>query len=255
MQDIEVCLDVLCLASRLTLENGGETYRAEETVLKMAQGFGFDQIEVFALPTAITISLSDMNGAGHTRIVRVHQRSIDLKKLNECNQISRSVFEKRMTVDEALKNLHLIDSMKKPQPWVLIMACALSSAFFTVMFEGGAADFAVSAVCGVITECILLRLAARYVPALFSGMIAGFTTAFIALAANRLFPVDVHIEPIISGAIMPLLPGLSFTAAVRDTIRGDLVSGSAKVTEAILCAVTLGSGIAIMISLWGEFFG
>ena len=254
MQEVDVCLDTICLASKLTLESGGETYRAEETVLKMAQGFGLEKVNVFVLPTVVTISLFDREGQEHTRIVRIYERAIDLKKMDECNSISRAVYQHQLSPAEALARLRQIESMKKPCKWVLILACALSSAFFTLMFDGTLWDFLISAICGTLTEIVLLRLESKAVPAVVSGMIAGFMTTFVALAVNRLYPALFHTEPIISGAIMPLLPGLAFTSAVRDTIRGDIVSGGAKVSEAILRALTLGSGIAIMISLWGELF-
>ena len=50
---------------------------------------------------------------------------------------------------------------------------------------------------------------------------------------------------------MPILPGLATTNAIRDTIRGDLVSGGARFIEAILCAVMLAAGIGLMLSMWG----
>ena len=50
---------------------------------------------------------------------------------------------------------------------------------------------------------------------------------------------------------MPLLPGLATTNGIRDTLRGDLVSGGARIVEALLCATMLGAGIGIVLSLWG----
>jgi uncharacterized membrane protein YjjP (DUF1212 family) len=56
-------------------------------------------------------------------------------------------------------------------------------------------------------------------------------------------------EAVISGAIMPLLPGLAITNAVRDTMRGDLVAGMARTTEALLSAVLLAAGVAVALML------
>jgi len=81
-------------------------------------------------------------------------------------------------------------------------------------------------------------------------MIAGSLTTLLALIGASLLS-GVQVEPIISGAIMPLLPGLATTNAIRDTIRGDLVSGGARFIEAILCAVMLAVGIGLMLSMWG----
>jgi uncharacterized membrane protein YjjP (DUF1212 family) len=81
-------------------------------------------------------------------------------------------------------------------------------------------------------------------------MIAGALTTLLALLGARLID-HVNIEPVISGAIMPLLPGLATTNAMRDTIRGDLVSGGARLGEAILSVMMLAAGIGLMLSMWG----
>ena len=46
---------------------------------------------------------------------------------------------------------------------------------------------------------------------------------------------------------MPLLPGLAMTNAIRDTIRGDLLSGIARATEALLIASSLAAGAGAII--------
>ena len=81
-------------------------------------------------------------------------------------------------------------------------------------------------------------------------MIAGALTTLMALFGTLALP-GVTIEPVISGAIMPLLPGLAVTNAMRDTIRGDLVSGGARIMEAILSVMMLAAGIGLMLSIWG----
>ena len=87
-------------------------------------------------------------------------------------------------------------------------------------------------------------------PPLISSLIAGALTALIALIGVWVSD-SVSVEPIISGAIMPLLPGLAVTNAMRDTIRGDLVSGGARVIEAILSVMMLAAGIGLMLTMLG----
>ena len=45
-------------AGKLMLQSGGETYRVEETVSRICQSFDVDEVEVFASPTAVMISIS-----------------------------------------------------------------------------------------------------------------------------------------------------------------------------------------------------
>ena len=74
-------------------------------------------------------------------------------------------------------------------------------------------------------------------------------TAAIAMAATQIFSMG-NFELIISGAIMPLLPGLAMTNAIRDSMQGDLVSGVARATEALIVAASLAVGVIIVLKAW-----
>ncbi len=241
------------LASRMILESGGETYRAEETARRMFQGFGYRKIEVLAFPTGITFSLLIDEGNSITRIVRVPARNVNLARLEKCNMISREVASGALSPEEAYPRLKEIEAMKGAHPLVAALASGLTSAFFTLMFEGHAVDFPVAFLCAFLTQWILLLLRHREVPGVISGMVASFFTALIALTCQQIRPV-FNIESIISGAIMPLVPGWALTNGIRDTIWGDLISGGAKTTEALLNAITLGAGIGIVMAVWGGMF-
>lgn len=54
-------------------------------------------------------------------------------------------------------------------------------------------------------------------------------------------------DKIVIGSVMPLVPGLLITNAIRDLMAGHLVSGLSKGTEALLTAFAIGSGIAIVL--------
>ena len=250
MEQIAVTLDAVCLAARIILESGGETYRAEETVERMCRGLKVPNVDVLALPTGLMLTLEPEEGHTLTRIVRVRERSIDLDRIDRCNAVSRRVAQGETTGEEALQQLKEIHGKTSMPQWLLLPASALSAAFFTVMLGGLWQDFLVSFFCGITVQAVLPPLHKRRVPTLISSMIAGALTTLVALLGTLLLR-DVHVEPIIAGAIMPLLPGLATTNAIRDTLRGDLVSGGARIIEAMLCAVMLAAGIGLMLSMWG----
>lgn len=250
MEGIAVTLDAVCLAARIILESGGETYRAEETVERMCRGLGIPQVDVLALPTGLMLTLEPEAGNTITRIVRVRERSINLDRIERCNAVSRQVARGGMTGEEALRTLKEIHARKPSRQGILILASALSAAFFTVMLGGMWQDFLISFFCGAAVQAVLPPLYRRRVPVLISSMLAGALTTLLALTGTLAIP-DAHVEPIIAGAIMPLLPGLATTNAIRDTLRGDLVSGGARIIEAMLCAVMLAAGIGLTLSMWG----
>ena len=249
MEAISVTLDAVCLASRIILESGGETYRAEETVERMCRGLHIPQVDVFALPTGLMLTLTLEDDSSLSRIVRVRNRGIDLKRLDDCNSVSRKVAEGRMTAEEALRRLKEIQRAAPLPIWAMILVGAGASASFTVMLGGGWREFIASFLCGALVQGLLPLLSRRRVPTLLSGLVVGFLSTLLALTGTLCLP-SLNIEPVISGAIMPMLPGLATTNAIRDTIRGDVVSGGARMTEAILTALMIAAGICIMFALW-----
>ena len=108
MDTLSTTLDAVCLASQMILESGGETYRAEETVERMCQGLGIPKVDVLALPTGLMLTLTLEDDSTFSRIVRVHNRSTDLGRMDQCNDISRKVASGRMDAEEALKALRVI---------------------------------------------------------------------------------------------------------------------------------------------------
>jgi len=250
MDTLATTLDAVCLASEMILESGGETYRAEDTVERMCQGLGIPKVDVLALPTGLMLTLTLEDDSSISRIVRVHSRSNDLGRMDQCNDISRRVASGQMSAEEALRALREIKRPRKEHRFLLIAASALSAASFTVMLGGSWLDFAVSFFCGALVQLVLPPLAQMRVPPVISSMFAGALTTLMALVGRMFFPA-VTIEPVISGAIMPLLSGWAVTNAMRDTIRGDLVSGGARVIEAILSVMMLAAGIGLVLSAWG----
>lgn len=250
METIATTLDAVCLASQIILESGGETYRAEETVERMCNGLKVPHVDVLALPTGLMLTLTLEDDSSLTRIVRVRNRATDLTRIDQCNCVSRQVAAGQLSAQDALDRLREIHRPKPEHRWLLIGASALSAAGFTVMLGGLWIDFFVSFFCGAVVQFVLPPLSRRRVPMLLSGLLAGALTTLVALLGTLVFE-HVRVEPIISGAIMPLLPGLATTNGIRDTIRGDLVSGGARIVEAILCAVMLAAGVGLMLSMWG----
>ncbi len=254
MNDTITAVKAVCLAARMISGCGGETYRAEETVRRMFNGFGYRRIEVLAFPTGITFTLLPDSGGSITRIVRIPTRSVNLKMLDDCNDVSRRVANGEMTPEEAYNALKAIENEKPMPAIVFALASGFSSAFFSLLFAGRLPDFAIAFLCGFLTQWILVLLRHHHVPGVISVMISSFFSALITLACHEFWPV-IQVESVISGAIMPLVPGWALTNAIRDTIWGDLISGGAKTTEALLTAITLGAGIGIMFSVWGNLIG
>ena len=75
-------LKIIKLSAQIILENGGETYRAEETIKFICKAFGVKEIEAIATPTGIYITIS-VNGNDNSKIVKkIRKKTNNLQKLN-----------------------------------------------------------------------------------------------------------------------------------------------------------------------------
>ena len=234
---------LVCLAAQMVLENGGETYRVEETALRMARGFGLEDVSIVAFPTSIFVS-----AGGYTQVRRITHRGTNTSRLARINDVSRRVEHCEMNAEDAERLLQAIADDPGWRQITLSIACGVAAAFFSLMFGGTLGVMLVSFVIGVINMAIQPLFSHMAMGALFGNFSGGFITAALAQIAAMLVPYG-DVNAAIIGGIMPLLSGLLMTTAVRDTVYGDLVSGVTRAVEALLLAGSVALGVYVGLEL------
>ena len=237
------CMEPLQLAGKLIMENGGETYRVEETITRMGQAFGLREVESFAVPSGIFISYRLDNGESVSSVKRVHRGSTNLTRVDRVNSVSRRVVTHGLNAEEAAQELREIEDTQPPRRW-MPAAAALCGAGFTLMFGGNAPDFALAFAVAGLAQGISMLLERFHMQALIATLLASLLTTLLPMLAETLWPGFVT-EAVIAGALMPLLPGLTMTNAVQDTLRGDMVSGLSSGVLALLIAALVAGGTLI----------
>ena len=94
-------MEPLRLAGQVIMENGGETFRAEETILRMGRAMGLRELDCFAIPTGLFISFRGEDGSSASSVTRIHRGGTDMLRVNEVNSVSRALTAGELTVDEA----------------------------------------------------------------------------------------------------------------------------------------------------------
>ena len=236
-------IDVCLLAGKIMLQNGAETSRVEDTMVRIAAAFGCDESHSFSTPTGIIFSLDGEHPA--SKLIRVSQRSTDLHKVTLVNSISRSISSREMTPQEAISRLKQIEKAGMGYSvGVQIFAAFISSGCFLIMFQGQWNDFIWSCIAGGLGFSCLLYLHWLLEVRFFAEFIASLVVGIVAMLFVQ-FGLGSQLDKIIIGAVMPLVPGLLITNAARDLIAGHLVSGLSKGADAGLTALAIGTGIAV----------
>jgi len=236
-------ISILCMAAQLILENGGETYRVEETVLRMAAGFGMTDVNVAAFTTSIFVE-----AGGRMRICRINRRGTNLTRIERTNDVSRRVAQGQMTLEEAEAALRAVKRYPGAPQKVLIPASGLSAGSFCLLFGGQIDGFLIAFIIGMFVQMIQPLFSRMEMGALFGNFFGGLITSIGAVAVSMMIPAFTDVHAAIVGGIMPLLTGLLMTTAMRDTMYGDLVSGISRALEALLLAVAVALGVYVGLS-------
>lgn len=245
----DLLMDVCLLAGKLLLQSGAETYRVEDTMRRIATTYHIKETQCFVTPTGIIFSIETEEPA-ETRLISVAERTTDLHKVTNVNTISRGITGGSLTLAGAYRQLKKIEAEKLMFPIPLqIIAAAVASGCFLIMFQGKWSDFLPAVVAGgggftgllIIQKWIPVKFLAEFMASI---IIALLSFAFVHLGKGH------QLDQIIIGAVMPLVPGLLITNAVRDLMAGHLLSGLAKGAEAFLTSCAVGSGVAMVFILF-----
>lgn len=246
----ELMMEAVQLAGRIILENGGETYRVEDTVERMGRAFGCTKVEVFAVPSGVFITLAFPDGEEKTSVKRIRRRDTHLKKVDDVNGVSRAVAAGGISPREALSRLKEIESWEDTRgrafmPW----AAGLSSFCFAFMFGGGFVEGAVAFSCAAATQG-LIRLIKKYsMYYIVASLVGSAICTLLPLLFARLTGLGL-VDAMVAGALMHLLPGLAMTNAVQDTMRGDMLSGVTHAARALLICALVAGGALVAQSLF-----
>ena len=216
--DQKKLMEPLKLAGKLIMENGGETYRVEETVCRMGKAFGLREVESFAVPSGVFVSFQCEDGSIQTSVLRVHRGETNLSCVNEVNEVSREVEAGKLDWQGAWDALKAIEQEADPAPQGIRILAS-----------------------GMLVQAMNALMERQHLHGLSALLFGSFLATLIPHGARSLY-AGFLVEAVAAGALMPMLPGLAMTNAVSDTLRGDMVSGMSHFSQAVLTAGLVAGG-------------
>ena len=127
----EMAIDCILLAGRIMMESGAETYRVEDTMLRMARSQSLDDAQSYVTPTGIIFSLGRTQP---TRVTSISIRNTDLHKITLVNNISRKLTSQIITLEQAYDELKNIEITNFFLPMIIqVLAASVASSCFLVL--------------------------------------------------------------------------------------------------------------------------
>lgn len=248
-------VELAVYAGEIMLKNGAETYRVEDTIVRICNMHDIYSVESFVTPTGIFVSVNDtIDGPSISFIKRIKNRTINLSKISQVNDFSRRISSMSLSFEERLEELKKIDNSPRYNKYIKSLGAGIASAFFAVLIMASMADILISFIIGVIVYMVLELVDGLGANQFIQNSICGAMAAALAILAVTL-DIGLSIDKIIISSIMILLPGVAITNAVRDSISGDLISGLTRAAEAFIVAISIAVGVGLTMHLWIQFLG
>ena len=249
--------EVLALAVELAdvmLRNGGEIYRIEDTVIHILKAYQVEHFDVYVLSNGIFASANEDKDDACGMIRHVPLGSVNLAKIAYLNQLARDLCTHNCTIEEGWQRIEHAKHLPSYSNKIQIFFCGLGSACYTFIFGGGFLDFIFAFLIGLFEQIVLNYMAerkfARFLQKVFASMVVSACTILVLQTG-----LAVHQDKIIIGAIMPLVPGITFTTSIRDFHNGDYLSGTIHLIDALLTALCVAVGIIIPMAVSQSFGG
>lgn len=237
----------------LLLTHGAEIHRVEDTICRIAVAYGM-QADVFAIPASLVVTITDQDGKTFTKTRRVYYRDINLDRVDALNALARRICAdppNEQEITRALAVIALRPAYTLPQQ---LLAAALSSGAFAVLFGGGLPEAVIATAAGMLVRWVGAIMEKLGGGLLLNNIIGGAVCALAAAVALQFLPA-LNTAVVTTSTLMLLVPGLAMTNSMRDLIAGDLVTGVMKGTEATVIAAGIAIGVMCSLAVWRSVVG
>lgn len=253
-QNEKKVMELALQAGHLLLENGAEIFRVEETIERICRHYGVQSENEFVLSNGIFITGGNEREQYFAKVQHIPVSGTHLDKVAAVNQLSREIEEGKYSLTEAFEILHNIQQMPEKRISTRILASGVGSAAFCCLFGGTLADSLAAFAAGALLYVYLIFFSERHLSKITGNIGGGLLVTLICGALYQLVP-GAHMHYMIIGSIMPLVPGVAFTNAIRDMADGDYLSGSVRMLDALLVFLCIATGVGIGIAFWNQITG
>ncbi|WJG08822.1 threonine/serine exporter family protein [Aliiglaciecola sp. LCG003] len=235
---------------------GSPSFRLEAYLSEIATYFGL-HASFISTPTSLTIVLwSDRHEDEYNHSVRIQPGELDMNSLSLTDELAYQLLSGEIELEEASQRLDEIDSTPSPyNKSITGVAFGLSTSAFAMLMGAGWPEIACSGLLGLMVYFWTLWAQKSKRVNLMLEPVASFSVGFLACAICYYFSSGFNVWLIILSSLIILVPGLSLTMGLAELSSRNLVSGTARVMDAIMQLFKLYFGAFLGISLGYHIFG
>lgn len=233
---------------------GTPAYRLESHLQNVAANLGVTGYFLIT-PTTMTFVLNHDDEQEYNHIARVNPGELDLGSLARCDELVDELTSGQRNLAEAMQRLADIQSRPNPYGPLLTGASFATVAMgFAMLMESSWNNVLWSALFGLLVYG-LVYLAERSTR--MADMLEPLAAILCGVGGCAVALVDpgIDIPVVILSGIIVFIPGLALTIGLAELAARDLISGTARVMDAMMLLFKLYFGAVLGMTLGRAFFG
>ncbi|MFV0364408.1 MAG: threonine/serine exporter ThrE family protein [Suipraeoptans sp.] len=241
--------DLTVDVGEIIIANGGEIFRAHDTMLRLAEYFQLEHFDTYIVANGIFTSITIDEKYYSCQIRYTSLGNINLSRVEAVNTLSRNLENNAFTIQELREQIDAIRILNPSKDWLKILVAGISSGAFCFLFRGSPLDSLAATIAGLIMYAFLQKVLDNVnFPKMMdviisSALAAGCCAIFLKLGLGD------DLNHMIIGAIFPLVPGVSFTNGIRNLMNYEHLTGVIRLTDAIITATGTVIGVGIVLTL------
>ena len=246
----ESLLHCLLDFGELMLSVGAEVNRVEDTLERLGLAYGAARMNVFVITSSMVVTMSLPDGRDLTQTRRIlSPGGTDFSALEALNALSRRCCRQPLCAADLAGELAAV-RRSRVRPAVLYFGSALAAGSCTLFFGGHALDSLSAALFGLVICFLQQKLSPECPNRMVFNLLSALAVGTGISLWSTLSPL-FHMDLIMIGDIMLLIPGVAMSNAVRDMMVGSPISGAMRLIETLLWAAALAMGFMSGIWLMG----
>ena len=232
MNEDRMVLDVALEAGCILLKNGAEIFRVEETVYRICHYYGIKSCSVFTLTNGIFLTAGSTTDPYFAKVKHLPVG----------------------TIEEVEQQLKEIQNIPEKSNIAKIMASGIGCGAFCFLFNGNYLDALTAAIAGILYYVFTIYINRNRMSKITGNLCGGILLTIVCLISYH-FQIGQHMDAMIAGSIMPLVPGVPFTNSIRDFADGDYISGAVRMLDAVLVFFSIAMGIGFVFLMYHHLLG
>lgn len=244
--DVKFSAKTALLAGKILMENNAEMHRIEDCIQRIGTAEGIE-ITSYTTQTGIFINIEEHN----IMLLRnVTHRATNLEKIAQVNQAIRDFSTNQSDIVALYEKLKVIETEDFFFPsWLEVLAAGVVSASLMMLLNGNFFDFAPTFLIGSLSYIVYLLTTKRFGLKFLAEILAAIVIGSL-VALFRHYNLITQINAVLTGAVMPLVPGVLITNSIRDLLSGHLISGLSRGAEATITVLMIAFGIVFTLKLF-----